>query len=120
MPQTTNYGFPLLAATPPEGMTGKDLRDLILGEGEDSLAQKLDAALKNVEDTIPSAQVQADWSQTDNTQLDYIKNKPCYYLGNRGSVTFGSGLDFISLILPADAMTCFCWDNSSAPSPNAL
>ena len=93
MPQTTNYGFPLLAATPPEGMTGKDLRDLILGEGEDSLAQKLDAALKNVEDTIPSAQVQADWSQTDNTQLDYIKNKPCYYLGNRGSVTFGSGLE---------------------------
>ena len=26
--------------------------------------------------TIPAAQVQADWSQADNTQVDYIKNKP--------------------------------------------
>ena len=26
--------------------------------------------------SIPAAQVQADWSQTDNTQADYIKNKP--------------------------------------------
>lgn len=26
--------------------------------------------------TIPDAQVQSDWSQSDNTQVDYIKNKP--------------------------------------------
>ena len=26
--------------------------------------------------SIPAAQVQADWGQTDNTQVDYIKNKP--------------------------------------------
>lgn len=26
--------------------------------------------------TIPSAQVQSDWSQSDNTQVDFIKNKP--------------------------------------------
>ena len=26
--------------------------------------------------TIPAAQVQADWNQSDNTQVDYIKNKP--------------------------------------------
>ena len=26
--------------------------------------------------TIPAAQVQSDWSQADNTQVDYIKNKP--------------------------------------------
>lgn len=26
--------------------------------------------------TIPPAQVQADWDQSDNTQVDYIKNKP--------------------------------------------
>lgn len=76
MPQTANYGFPLLADTPPEGMTGKDLRDLILGESDTSLAQIVDAALKNVEDAIPNAQVQANWSQTDDTQPDYIKNKP--------------------------------------------
>ena len=26
--------------------------------------------------TIPAAQIQSDWSQEDNTQVDYIKNKP--------------------------------------------
>ena len=26
--------------------------------------------------TIPAAQVQSDWSQSDNTKVDYIKNKP--------------------------------------------
>ena len=26
--------------------------------------------------TIPSAQIQSDWNQGDNTKLDYIKNKP--------------------------------------------
>ena len=26
--------------------------------------------------SIPSAQIQADWEQSDNTKLDYIKNKP--------------------------------------------
>lgn len=26
--------------------------------------------------TIPAAQIQADWTQTDNTKKDYIKNKP--------------------------------------------
>lgn len=26
--------------------------------------------------TIPAAQVQSDWNQADNTQVDYIKNKP--------------------------------------------
>ena len=26
--------------------------------------------------TIPAAQVQSDWSQSDNTQVDFIKNKP--------------------------------------------
>lgn len=26
--------------------------------------------------TIPAAQIQSDWTQTDNTQVDFIKNKP--------------------------------------------
>lgn len=26
--------------------------------------------------TIPAAQIQSDWAQADNTQVDYIKNKP--------------------------------------------
>lgn len=76
MPQTTNYGFPLLADTPPEGMTGKDLRDMILGEDETSLAQMMDAELKKIEEQIPAAQVQADWAQTDVSKPDYIRNKP--------------------------------------------
>lgn len=54
MPQTTHYGFPLLADTPPEGMTGKDLRKLLLGEDETSLAQMLDAALKALADAKES------------------------------------------------------------------
>lgn len=29
--------------------------------------------------TIPAAQVQSDWSQSDNTKVDYIKNKPTVY-----------------------------------------
>lgn len=28
--------------------------------------------------TIPAAQIQADWTQSDNTKLDYIKNKPSF------------------------------------------
>lgn len=30
----------------------------------------------NVTISIPDAQVQSDWTQTDNTKVDYIKNKP--------------------------------------------
>lgn len=26
--------------------------------------------------TIPAAQIQSDWAQTDNTKVDFIKNKP--------------------------------------------
>lgn len=26
--------------------------------------------------TIPAAQIQSDWTQADNTKVDYIKNKP--------------------------------------------
>lgn len=48
MPQTANFGFPLVADTPPEGMTGKDLRDKILGENSDSLARMVDSALQTV------------------------------------------------------------------------
>lgn len=43
MPQTNNFGLPLWGDTPPEGATGKTLRDAILGIGTDSMAQLLDA-----------------------------------------------------------------------------
>lgn len=73
MPQTTNYGFPLLADTPPEGMTGKDLRDLILGESETSLAQMLDAALKALADEKEDASNKVlsgqSWLNTEGDKL---------------------------------------------------
>ena len=31
---------------------------------------------KNIDLSIPAAQIQSDWSQTDNTKEDFIKNKP--------------------------------------------
>ena len=34
--------------------------------------------------TIPAAQIQADWNQTDNTALDFIKNKPTIPSGGGG------------------------------------
>ena len=58
------------------------------GEVDTLLATKADAAdLATVATTgdyddllnkpsIPAAQIQSDWSQSDNTQVDYIKNKP--------------------------------------------
>lgn len=32
--------------------------------------------------TIPAAQIQSDWNQTDNTQKDFIKNKPTLFSGD--------------------------------------
>lgn len=52
MPQTTNFGFPLMADTPPEGTTGKDLRDMIVGASEDSLASMVDAELQSVKSSV--------------------------------------------------------------------
>lgn len=41
--------------------------------------------------TIPAAQIQADWSQSDNTKLDYIKNKPTNLVSTNTAQTI-SGL----------------------------
>ena len=37
--------------------------------------------------TIPAAQIQSDWTQADNTQADYIKNKPTIPTVNDGTLT---------------------------------
>lgn len=37
--------------------------------------------------TIPSAQIQSDWSQSDNTQVNYIKNKPTIPTVNNATLT---------------------------------
>ena len=76
MPQTTNYGFPLWADTPPEGATGKDLRDAILGPGADSLASKVDTALKGIADAIPTkvSDLENDAGFTDGQDLTAKEN----------------------------------------------
>ena len=37
---------------------------------------KLKVLLNHIRADIPDAQIQSDWNQTDNTAVDYIKNKP--------------------------------------------
>ena len=46
-------------------------------------------------------QVQSDWAQTDNTQVDYIKNKPTVY-----NEWFGTQAEF-DLIDPKDPDTIY-------------
>ena len=40
--------------------------------------------------TIPDAQVQTDWSESDNTKVDYIKNKPTLGVGSSSGVASSS------------------------------
>ncbi|NBX97440.1 hypothetical protein EBQ81_01050, partial [bacterium] len=51
--------------------------------------------------TIPAAQIQSDWNQTNNTLLDYIKNKPTIpTVGTWGALnypTWGSGTPFVTM-----------------------
>ena len=37
--------------------------------------------------TIPAAQIQSDWNQSDNTQVDFIKNKPTIPTVNDNTIT---------------------------------
>lgn len=40
--------------------------------------------------TIPDAQIQSDWDQSDNTKVDYIKNKPTIPTVNNATLTITS------------------------------
>lgn len=40
--------------------------------------------------TIPAAQVQSDWSESDNTKVDYIKNKPTLGVGSSSGAASSS------------------------------
>lgn len=74
MSQTTNYGFTLWGDAPPTGATGKDLRDAVLGEDPDSLANMVDAKLKELADTKEDASnkvitytgMDGSWSNSDD------------------------------------------------------
>lgn len=45
----------------------------------------------NVTLSIPAAQIQSDWTQADNTKLDYIKNKPTIPTVNNSTISFTQG-----------------------------
>lgn len=51
--------------------------------------------------TIPAAQIQSDWNQSDNTQLDFIKNKPTIPTVNNSTITLqddgGTTIDSFTL-----------------------
>lgn len=40
---------------------------------------------------IPATQIQSDWTQADNTKLDYIKNKPTIPTVNNSTITLTQG-----------------------------
>lgn len=40
--------------------------------------------------TIPAAQIQSDWNQTNNTAVDYIKNKPIISAGISSAIASGT------------------------------
>ena len=52
MPRTKFLGLPLWGETPPVGATGLHLRNAILGENEDSMAQLLDAQVERLANRV--------------------------------------------------------------------
>lgn len=74
MPQTTNLGLPLWGESPPDGATGRSLRDAIIGENEDSMAQKLDAQVERLENKVTEITDEATDEQYPNAQAvkDYV------------------------------------------------
>ena len=49
---------------------------LFEGTGSALLEALPDGTVQRSTSTMPAAQIQSDWNQTDDTQLDYIKGKP--------------------------------------------
>jgi len=61
--------------------------------------------------TIPAAQIQSDWNQSDNTALDFIKNKP----------TIGGGtVESVALSMPAPANPAFSVAGSPVTNTGTL
>ena len=55
--------------------------------------------------TIPAEQVQSDWNQTDNTQKDFIKNKPTLFSGNYNDLTNKPSLSTVATSGDYDDLT---------------
>ena len=64
--------------------------------------EELQDDLELVTGLIPDAQIQSDWAQTDNTQVDYIKNKPTEYTVVAGQ-NIGITIDGNDFVISASA-----------------
>ena len=74
MSQTTNLGLPLWGETPPGNPTGKDLRNAIIGENEDSMAQILDAKVERLKNKVEEITDEPTGDQYPSVQAvkDYV------------------------------------------------
>ena len=55
--------------------------------------------------TIPAAQIQSDWNQSDTNALDYIKNKPTLFSGNYNDLTNKPSLSTVATSGDYDDLT---------------
>ena len=67
--------------------------------------------------TIPAAQIQSDWNQTDNTQKDYIKNKPAIP-DSTSDLTNDSGFITVNDV-PAEVFVCTYDDTNNTMDKTA-
>ena len=80
--------------------------------------------------TIPAAQIQSNWTQTSDTALDYIKNKPTLFDGAYASLTGKPDLSiyylasnpsgFISSITSSDVTTALGFTPYNATNPSGF
>ena len=81
---------------------------------------ELVTAIQSVVTAIPAAQVQSDWNQTDNTQPDYIKNKPDlnqYATDTEVSEAIVTAIEAVTSIIPvAQVQSDWTEDDTSEPS----
>lgn len=77
---------------------------------------------------IPAAQVQSDWSESDNTKVDYIKNKPTLGVGSSSGVASSSTIIGIpaggnagQVLYKVDGSTDYSvgWTNQTMNYPSA-
>ena len=74
---TTALGYtPYDSANPSGYITSSALAPYVLASSLATVATSGDYDDLINKPTIPAAQIQSDWTQADNTKLDYIKNKP--------------------------------------------
>ena len=74
---TTALGYtPYDSANPSGYITSSALAPYVLASSLATVATSGDYDDLINKPTIPAAQIQSDWTQSDNTKLDYIKNKP--------------------------------------------